>query len=249
VHWVNLPTNSGGPAVPRNEALGRARGRYVAYLGHDDLWFPDHLHGLVECIEREGASFAYSLGATVTPSGLGATFTVPENPRRWDNPLSPSNWLHRRDLLQKVGPWSTRIRLGDDGEFLGRVLAAKVRLAYWPRLTALKFAAGAWRMYALGECVPQAKYVEAIRRDAAALRLDLLTQAATSLSQVGSQRNTSQLGLPEPLRTLVRWACDLYGRERWPLNDLLYWVWRRQAGLGRRTASPPSAPRTPGSPG
>jgi hypothetical protein len=38
-----------------------ARGRWVAYLGHDDLWFPWHLDSLVETIETESADFAHAL--------------------------------------------------------------------------------------------------------------------------------------------------------------------------------------------
>ncbi len=40
INWINLAQNSGSPAAPNNEGLRRARGRYIAYLGHDDLWFP-----------------------------------------------------------------------------------------------------------------------------------------------------------------------------------------------------------------
>src|SRR5215216_5001189 len=43
IHWVNLPENSGNQAVPNNEGIARARGKYIAYLGHDDLWYPNHL--------------------------------------------------------------------------------------------------------------------------------------------------------------------------------------------------------------
>ena len=52
VQWINLSVNSGTPSVPRNEGLRRARGRFIAYLGHDDLWFPWHLSQLVDCIEH-----------------------------------------------------------------------------------------------------------------------------------------------------------------------------------------------------
>src|SRR5437667_10908196 len=35
VRWVNLRTNTGDPSERNNEGLRQARGRYMAYLGHD----------------------------------------------------------------------------------------------------------------------------------------------------------------------------------------------------------------------
>src|SRR5687767_378171 len=61
-HWTNLPQNSGSQAGPNNEGTRRARGRFVAYLGHDDLWFPWHLETLVETASGEGASFVHGIG-------------------------------------------------------------------------------------------------------------------------------------------------------------------------------------------
>src|SRR5262249_43894876 len=67
ISWTNLPENSGSQATPNNAGLTMARGAYVAYLGHDDLWLPNHLAALVDAIERAEADVAYTLAAMIGP--------------------------------------------------------------------------------------------------------------------------------------------------------------------------------------
>src|SRR4051812_41373880 len=39
VRFVNLPRNTGEQSGPNNEGVRLARGRYLAFLNHDDLYF------------------------------------------------------------------------------------------------------------------------------------------------------------------------------------------------------------------
>src|SRR6059036_1113442 len=69
LYWTNLGQHCGCQNGPNNEGLRRARGRYIAYLGHDDLWFPWHLAGLVSTIEETGADFVHAAAALIDPTG------------------------------------------------------------------------------------------------------------------------------------------------------------------------------------
>src|SRR5262245_44785120 len=54
VRWINLSRNMGGQFGPNNEGLRQARGEFVAYLGHDDIWSRYHLENLTTfCRGRE----------------------------------------------------------------------------------------------------------------------------------------------------------------------------------------------------
>lgn len=43
IKFLKTPENSGGPATPKNIGIENAVGEYVAFLDHDDEWFPEKL--------------------------------------------------------------------------------------------------------------------------------------------------------------------------------------------------------------
>lgn len=232
LHWVNLPRNSGSPSGPRNEALQRARGQYVAYLGHDDLWFPWHLSSLTACIEQSGASFAHSLGALIGPCGCIGAFALPAHKNSVGASLSPSNWMHRRDMVDTVGPWASHVKYGDDLEFINRVWASGVPMSFCRQFSVLKFPSVLWRMYALREDYPQTAYVETMRRDPHHLRDQLVIDLGVCLSHQPITWDRDRGPAYRALRRVLVRATRLYGCTRWPLNLILYGRWRRRAGLG-----------------
>ncbi len=53
VKWFNFPKSAGFGYANRNSALKTAKGELVAYIGHDDLWLPNHLETHADFFEKE----------------------------------------------------------------------------------------------------------------------------------------------------------------------------------------------------
>jgi len=229
-HWLNLPENSGTPSKPRNEGLKNAKGQFIAYLGHDDLWFPWHLEGLAKHIQQKDCDFVYSLGAIIGPEGVVSFFSLPESLETQHGGLSPSNWMHKRSLVEAIGPWSLKTKVGDDQEFLKRLWAHKVKIGFHREISSLKFPAIFWKMYSLSSDFPQSEYIHAMNRDAVALRQEILLDFVSTLSKHygGLRRRNRYI---EPLFSFVHFVLRQYGYNRWPLNHLLYRRYRRRVGL------------------
>ena len=147
VVWENLSRNYGCQSYPNNAGIGLARGTHVAYLGHDDIWSPHHLEKLAKIIQAADPDFAVSGAVYHTPPGskcyqFTGIFDDPSTAKREFFP--PSSFAHRREVVQRIGPWQDPHEVNPpvDCEFLLRAAANGCRFVSTKVITVHKFAAG-----------------------------------------------------------------------------------------------------------
>ena len=69
-----------GAAVSRNKALNVARGKWIAFLDSDDLWYPTKLEEQIKYMEKNGYAFSYTSYREIDESGVenGVEVTGPK---------------------------------------------------------------------------------------------------------------------------------------------------------------------------
>ena len=226
VRWVNLPENMGQAAWPNNEGIRLARGEFIAYLGHDDLWLPHHLEVAVAALDA-GADLTYSIADSVGPDGHH--FPTPKTPAytpgMW---IAPTTVVHRRAALDTAGGWPDFRTLPWDvdpeADLWRRVFAAGHRVVLVPRLTAVKLAASDRKdVYRTRPNHEQRAWGERIRTEPD-LEPRLLAEMLLALA--------ARPDPPSPRRSVA-------ARAREQLRGLRMWV---RAG-GPFRAAPPAGPR------
>ncbi len=154
IHFLNLEQNFGEQSGPSNVGAEIARGRYLAYLNHDDLYFPDHLERAVAKLEATGADLVYSQLAGAMPSSAealesgrwqfeiyGITISGEYRP---DGYAPCSSWVLRRELVAELGGWkpARECYCQSSQDFLFRAWKAGKRLQNVPSIGVLVIPSG-----------------------------------------------------------------------------------------------------------
>ena len=181
--WCNLPVNCGSQWGPNNHGLSLAQGKYVAYLGHDDLWWPTHLARAYQAFERDGADVVAAATLLYGPadSGIRAVtgfFPNDEFESRYFFP--PSSMAHRLTISQRVGGWRgpEHAQVAVDHDFLVRCFEAGAKMVSTGEFTTFKFPA-AWRRdaYKVRDATDQSRFLARMQQDGEVFRLQELSGA------------------------------------------------------------------------
>ena len=194
LRYHNLPVNFGEQSGPNNVGVELARAPLIAFLNHDDLWFPDHLATALAALDRARADLVFAPIALIQPADattlVADAWTVPRTVRhrrgRYDpaTTMAPaSSWVFRRRLHEGLGGWRPARELYGESsqDFLFRAWRTGARLVAGPQTTALMFSS-AWRAraYVADSDLEQAHFWRRLSEDADALRRDVVARSRLS---------------------------------------------------------------------
>jgi glycosyltransferase involved in cell wall biosynthesis len=154
IHWFDLPKAPGFGYANRNIGLHKARGEYIAFMAHDDLWLSDHLEQLLPFFRDEKTEIVYSRPLWVIPFGMivPGEFNLnrPSTLRAFlngvVNGIPAGCVIHRRDCLSKYGFWNDELPKAADWDMWARIIKGgkEKNFVYAGDSTCLHFKAN-WR--------------------------------------------------------------------------------------------------------
>lgn len=147
LRWLNLERRVGSQSGPNNAGIAAARGRVIAYLGHDDIWEPDHLQRLAACYQADPSPDFVMSGAVLHPPhdlpGCEVMGLFPDGTDTRRHFFPPSAFSHLATVVDQIGPWRgpDEIRSQVDYDFLTRAADAGLRFTATGVITVHKFSA------------------------------------------------------------------------------------------------------------
>lgn len=128
IEYIRHETNK-GLAATRNTAMRVARGKYITFLDHDDIWCPQFLEKAVLELEKEGVDLAFSTVQTFYEDEFGTMQKIKEYGPSAEqlklfpeslfikNYIVPSATVINSNIINEVGYFDENIRACEDYDY------------------------------------------------------------------------------------------------------------------------------------
>lgn len=121
-----------GLAASRNTGVEAARGKYIAYLDDDDIYYPDHLETLAGFLENSGCAVAYSDSYQAFQVRDNGRYITKEKRLVYSedfdrqrllvmNYIPFINIVHRRECIEQAGFFDEALKSHEDWDCLIRL--------------------------------------------------------------------------------------------------------------------------------
>ena len=227
-----LAQANSGPFPARNLALQHAKGEFIAFLDADDYWTPDCLEKLYHALTEANADLSYCGWQNVVENGKDGPPYVPpayENGDIFEYFLKDCPWpihaaLTRRDIVDKVGGFSTRCFSAMDYDFWIRLSAITQNIVLIPEVLAF------YRWHNHGQ-ISSVKWRQVL--DARRVRKDFCSAYPELVSHISNKKINELINSPVSIHAYdAFWKRDLDSAQKlfrimfkfhiWQLKDLKY---------------------------
>jgi len=124
--------NKKGPSAARNTGLKAARGKYIAYLDDDDIYYPNHIQTLISCLERNNYDVAYTDSIQARQSLINDRYVTTDKSLMYNHDFNRERFLvgnyihiisivHKRNLLEDVGYFDEELETQEDWDLCIRL--------------------------------------------------------------------------------------------------------------------------------
>jgi len=124
--------NSRGPSAARNTGLKAARGKYIAYLDDDDIYYPNHLETLVVFLARNNYKVAYTDSYQASQTWITDRYVTIDKKIKYNFDFDRQRFLvgnyihiisivHNKELLNEVGLFDEKLETHEDWDLCIRL--------------------------------------------------------------------------------------------------------------------------------